>query len=125
MWKRRRADGIEHVFTQEDREAQLCDLEIACTQLADILTKHGEPRAADLYRVRAHNAATLLSNGFDKVDLNEVAGQFPEEPNWLDARALDYNAPRQPWQSEVAQIHARARKIAMDLRAVATLYRTP
>ncbi|WP_162799454.1 hypothetical protein [Nocardioides sp. 616] len=123
MWQRRRDEGVEHVFTQEDREAQLCDLEIACTRLTDLLAEHGETRAAELYRVRAQNAATLLAVGFSKSELNEVAGQFPEEPLWLDARALDYDAPRQPWQSEVAQIHAQARKIAMDLRAIATLYR--
>lgn len=123
MWKRGRDDGVEHVFTQEDREAQLCDLEIACSQLADLLAEHGEIRSAELYRVRAQNAATLLANSFSRSDLNEVAGQFPEEPLWLDARALDYDAPRQPWQSEVARIHAQARRIAMDLRAVATLYR--
>lgn len=123
MWKRRRDDGVEHVFTQEDREAQLCDLEIACGRMAELLASHGEVRAADLYRARAHNAAILLAQGFTKADLNAVAGQFPEEPFWLDARALDYHAPRQPWQSEVAQIHAQARKTAMDLRAVATLYR--
>jgi hypothetical protein len=122
MWKRRRDDGVEHVFTHQDREAQLADLEITCARMAEVLAEHGEVRAADLYRVRARNAGLLLSEGFSKADLNELAGQFPEEPVWLDPRAIDYNGPREPWQTEVAQRHAQARKIPMDLRAVSTLY---
>jgi hypothetical protein len=40
---------------------------------------------------------------------------------WLNPKAADFNAPRQPWQEEIADLHHRAAATASDLRAVARL----
>jgi hypothetical protein len=73
------------------------------------------------FRARAEAAQHLLSAGFARQDLNDVGGQFPTGPWWLNPKALDSGSPREPWQEEVATLHAEASTTATDLRAVATL----
>jgi hypothetical protein len=41
--------------------------------------------------------------------------------DWLNPKAVDFNGPREPWQEDIAKIHARAAQLALDLRAAATL----
>lgn len=121
MWRRRRDREIEHVFTQADREAQLADLESLCSRLANLFASHGEPRAAELLRAKADRAAQLLREGFTQAHLNQLGGSFPDGAWWLNTKALDYDASREPWQEEVAALHSLARTVATNLRAIATL----
>jgi hypothetical protein len=115
-------DNVEHVFTREDREAQLADLESLCSRIADAFASHNDSRAADLFRDRADFASRLLAQGFTQADLNELGGGFPDGAWWLNPKGLDYSARREPWQDEVARLHELARSAAGDLRAIATLY---
>jgi hypothetical protein len=116
-------DDVEHVFTNEDREAQLADLESLCGRMSDAFAANGDPRAAELLRAKSVHAAQLLAEGYSQADLNELGGEFPEGAWWLHPKALDYDNPREPWQDEVAMWHELARSTAGDLRAIATLYR--
>jgi hypothetical protein len=111
----------EHVFTAEDRERQVAELLRLCDQLADALAAHGDPWQAELFRARANLARALQEHGLSRENLNELAGQFPDGPWWLNPKAADLNAPREPWQEEVADLHHRATAMASDLRAVARL----
>jgi hypothetical protein len=115
------ARAIEHVFTAEDRVQQLGTLARLCDRLANLLTEHGERAEGEQFRARAEAAQHLLSAGFARQDLNDVGGQFPTGPWWLNPKALDSGSPREPWQEEVATLHAEASTTATDLRAVATL----
>lgn len=121
MWWRRRADRVEHVFTREDREAQLCDLESLCERIAVAFANHGDALAAELFAARSRAATRLLADGWDQADLNALGGQFPSV-DWLNPKYADFNGPREPWQDEVAKLHALASATASDLRAIATLY---
>jgi hypothetical protein len=114
---------VEHVFTAEDREAQLVDFDLLCERLADAFAAHDDPRAAELFRARAAGARRLQVEGFSQADLNELGGPFPAGAWWLNPKAADYNAPREPWQDDVAVLHRLASATASDLRAIATLYR--
>ena len=116
-------DGVEHVWTQDDRVAQLADMESLCQRMADLFATHQDPRAAELMAAKASHAGRLLREGFTQADLNELGGQFPDGAWWLNPKALDYDNPRDPWQDEVAELHNHARAVAMDLRSVATMYR--
>jgi hypothetical protein len=102
-WNRsRRAPGTS--LTPEDREAQLCDLELLCDRIADLLAEHGDTYNADLIGARADGARELQATGYSQSELNELAGGFPSGPDWLNPKALDYGAPRKPWQDEVARL---------------------
>ncbi len=112
---------IEHVFTVEDRLRQLGALRDLCARITVLLTEHGDVPEAEQFRLRAETAERLLSVGFVRSDLNDVGGQFPPGPWWLNPKAADFNAPREPWQDEVARLHAEASETAQELRATATL----
>jgi hypothetical protein len=84
---------------------------------------HGDMPAAELFRARAITASRLLAEGWTQADLNELGGEFPDGAWWLNPKALDYDAPREAWQNDVAILHEYARMAALDLRAIATLYR--
>jgi hypothetical protein len=117
-------DGrVEHLWTHDDRLAQLADLESLCSRMAALFAAHRDSRAAELLSAKAAHAARLLHEGFEQPDLNALGGQFPDAAWWLNPKALDYNASREPWQDEVAQLHQHARAVALDLRSLATLYR--
>lgn len=110
----------EHRFTDDDRKRQLETLARLCTQVADLLASHGEGWHADALGDRADEARRLLENGFTKEELNVVAGQFPDGPDWLHPKFADYNGPRADWQETVADLMDQAGRVALDLRAVAT-----
>jgi hypothetical protein len=113
--------SIEHVWTHDDRMAQLADLQSLCSRLAELFSAHQDARAAELMAAKAAHAARLLVSGFNQSDLNELGGQYPEAASWLNPKALDYDA-REPWQEQVADLHRHARAVALDLRSRATLY---
>ena len=112
---------IEHVFTLGDRVRQLEALRGLCDRISVLLTEHGHAAEAGQFRVRAQTAERLLAVGFDRSDLNDVGGRFPPGPWWLNPKAADFDAPREPWQSEVSSLHADATETAQNLRATATL----
>lgn len=121
MPEEEQSDYVEHVFTREDREVQLADLDSICARIADAFAAHGDLRAAEVFRDRADLATRLLAQGFSQADLNELGGEFPDGAWWLNPKAADYNARREPWQDEVASLHELARSTAGNLRAIATL----
>jgi hypothetical protein len=98
--------GSWHEFTPEDREARLCDLELLCDRIADLLAEHGDTYNAELIRARADRARELQARSYTQAKLNELAGAFPTGPDWLNPKALDYGEHRKPWQNEVARLHA-------------------
>jgi len=118
----RRRDDVEHVWTDDDRVAQLADMESLCGRMGALFAEHQDSRAAELMAAKAAHAGDLLREGFTQADLNELGGQFPVGAWWLNPKALDYNSPRDPWQDEVAKLHGHARAVALDLRSLATLY---
>jgi hypothetical protein len=118
-------EDVEHVFTREEREAQLTRLEILCNNLADAFAAHGHPHEARLFRGRAHLAERARREGYRQADLNEVGGPFPNGPSWLDPRATDCGLQREPWQDEVAILHAQARSAALEVRSIATVRHRP
>lgn len=96
---------VDHVFTPEDREAQLADVESLCRRMADAFGANGDPRASELLGAKADHAAQLLADGYSQADLNELGREFPEGAWWLHPKALDYDNPREPWQDQVAILH--------------------
>lgn len=88
--------GVEHVWTHDDRVAQLADMESLCRRMSDLFAAHQDPRAAELMAARASQARRLLRDGFTRADLNELGGQFPDGAWWLNPKALDYDNPREP-----------------------------
>lgn len=112
---------VEHVFTVEDRLRQLGVLQERCARIAALLAEHGEVAEAELFRTRADAAERLLSVGFVRSDLNDVGGRFPPGPWWLNPKAAAFDAPREPWQDEMARLHAAARETAQKLRSTAIL----
>jgi hypothetical protein len=104
------------------REAQLADIESLCRRLSVLFAANRDSRAAELLSAKAAHAARLLRDGYTQSDLNELGGDFPDGAGWLNPKSLDYNAAREPWQDEVAQLHGLARALALDLRSTATLY---
>jgi hypothetical protein len=119
----RRGDSVEYAFTREDREAQLADLERLCEQLAVLYESGGEPWTAQAFRSRATKARHLSTQGWSQADLTDLGGRFPWGGWWLEPRAADYDARREPWQEEAARLYPLAKAVADDLRSVATLYR--
>lgn len=113
---------IERVWTSDGREAHLADRECLCERMSALFAANGDSRAAELLGSRAAHAARLVRDGFEQADLNALGGEFPDGAWWLNPKALDDNAAREPWQDEVAELHGLARKVALDLRSVATLY---
>lgn len=103
--------------------AQLADLELLCGDLADLYAANGDSNSAAAFAERSERAASLQQTGWSRADLNELGGQFPDGGWWLNPKAADFNAPRQPWQDEVARIYPLAKATAGDLRATATLYK--
>ena len=71
--------------------------------------------------MRADHAEQLLTMGFARSDVNDVGSQFPAGPWWLNPKATDFDAPLEPWQDEVARLHAEATEVAQNLRAIGTL----
>jgi hypothetical protein len=112
---------VQHVFTTEDRERQVSELLRLCDQLADALAAHGDSWHAESFQARANLARALQEHGLSRENLNELGGQFPDGPLWLNPKAADFNAPREPWQEEIADLHRRAAATASDLRAVGRL----
>jgi len=113
---------VEHVWTRDDRLAQLSDLESSCDRLATLFATHADPRAAELFEAKAALARRLAAEGFSQAKLNSLGGEFPEGAWWLNPKAADFDAPREKWQDEVALLHKHARAVAIDLRSIATLY---
>ncbi len=90
-----------------------------CIRLAEGFEGH-DPLAATEFRERAERAESLLATGFDQADLNLLAGQFPMGAWWLNPKAQDYDAPREPWQDDVADLHHRGSALARELRSIGT-----
>jgi hypothetical protein len=103
-----------------DRITQLTLLRAMCDQLADAFIVRSDPRSAELFRARADGASRLLADGFVQSDLNELGGQFPSGPAWLHPRAIDVSPLREPWQRQIARLHATATALAGELRSIGT-----
>ena len=112
-----------HHFTDEDRKVQLADLELLCGDLAQLYAENGDSITAAAFADRSERAASLQQTGWTRADLNDLGGQFPDGGWWLNPKAADFNAPRTPWQDEVARIYPLAKNTADNLRATATLYK--
>lgn len=119
FWRRQQ----EHPFAEGDRMSQLADLEVLCRELAQLYSENGDSNTAAAFFERSEQAASLQRTGWTRNDLNELGGQFPDGGWWLNPKAADFNAPRDPWQDEVARLYPLAKATADDLRATATLYK--
>lgn len=107
-------------YGDDERRRQVEELAKLCWSLAEILRAHGEEWPASMFAERAQAADRLIADGWDQAALTDLGARFPEGVEWLNPKAVDYGAARQPWQEEVAAIHAKARRLALDVRAVAT-----
>jgi hypothetical protein len=115
-------DDVEHVWTHDDRLAQLTAMEPVCRRMADLFATHRDSSAAELVSARAEAAARLLRDGFSQADLDEAfGGGFPAPASWLQPKSYDFHARRQAWQDEAAELFERAAALASDLHSVATL----
>lgn len=106
------------MFTHAERIVQLTAFADLCEQMARLLAAHGDQYRSTLFSERATRARDLPAAPFTKQDLDEVGGQFPDGPAWIDARA---ETRKQPWQDEFAVLYREAQKQAMNMRAVAML----
>ena len=107
--------------TPADRIAQLERLSELSHQVAASLRENGQSRPADLYEDLAEAAETLLRDGFTQRELSAVSTMLPNEPSWLDPRAVDYNAPRAAWQNDLVTQVTECRRTALDLRTLRDL----
>jgi hypothetical protein len=108
-------------YTDAERRDQLEELARLCAAMAEALREHGETWPAGMYQERADLAERLLATGLDQGSLTELGARFPTAPHWLNAKAVDFGLAREPWQDEVAALHALASRLAMEVRATATL----
>ena len=107
-------------YSDDERREQLGQLAGLCSALAAALTSHGDSWQASMFAGRAELANRLLRAGWDREALTTLSAQFPAGPDWLNPKAVDFGAPREPWQDEVAALHAQASRVALEVRAVAT-----
>ena len=113
---------VEHVWTYDERLAQLTAMETVCRRMADLFAAHRDSSAAEVVSARAEAAARLLRGGFSQADLDDAfGGAFPAPASWLQPKSYDFHARRQPWQDEGAELFERAAALASDLHSVATL----
>jgi hypothetical protein len=98
---------------------ELRELSTCCSELGQLFRDHGEQWYAAAYDSLGERALHLSDQDFEQSDLNSFSEGFPT-PEWLEPKSLDYNAPRSSWQERAAELHARARTVALDLRTIAT-----
>lgn len=107
-------------YSDEDRRRQLGELGDLCSSIAEALRTNGDTRSASAFEERTQLAQRCLASGWDQRSLNDIGARFPSGPDWLNPKAVDFGSPREPWQEEVAVLHARASRLALAVRAVAT-----
>lgn len=112
-------EPLPHTWTRDERLAQIREFADVCAGLAAGFEGHDSLTSGEFLE-RSERAESLLANGFDQADLNVLAGQFPMGAWWLNPKASDYNAPREPWQESVAELHERGSALARELRSIAT-----
>lgn len=113
--------GVRHYWTDDERHRQLRDLEALSDLLAKLLDANHDPREAEPFRACAHQARSLLAQGFTQAGLNDLGYAYPDGPWWLNTKASDY-ASREPWQDEVAEVHAQASEAARNIRSIGTTH---
>ena len=99
-------------YSDDQRHHQLIQLAGLRAALSEALGSHGEPWQASLFQERAVLANHLDSAGWDPESLSAVRAPFPSRPDWLHLKA---EAPREPWHGEVAVLHAKAPRLALEL----------
>lgn len=107
-------------YSDAERRRQLGGLAGLCSSIAQALREHGETWSASAFEERAQLAQHCRTSGWDQQSLNQVGARFPTGPDWLNPKAVDFGRPREPWQEEVADLHARASRLALAVRATAT-----
>ena len=108
------------MYSDDERRHQLTQLAGLCSTISQALRAHGETWPASKFEERAELANRLVAAGWNRDSLTEASAQFPSGPGWLNPKGVDFGAPREPWQEEVAALHAQAARLALELRAVAT-----
>ena len=112
--------NLAREYSDDERRQQLERLAGLSSAMSEALSLHGESWPASMFADRAELANRLLRAGWDREALTNLSAQFPACPDWLNPKAVDFGAPREPWQDEVAALHSRASRVALELRAVAT-----
>jgi hypothetical protein len=106
-------------YTAEDRVEQLRQFASACGHLADrFAERHLSDSAA--YRAASATATELLPGPVDLERLKALVLIVPPAPGWLHPKALDFNAPRDAWQAEVASWREVLDGLVIELRSLAT-----
>jgi hypothetical protein len=110
--------GVVRMYSLCDRVTQLRAFEDACAGAGALFSEHGPQDWGRAYTSVAHEVRRLLDGGFTEQDLREAAEAVPGRLPWLHPKYADYNAPREPWQDEVAVHVEVADRLALALRAV-------
>lgn len=98
--------------------SQLAIVRRLSAEIADLYRANDAARLADQYTAMALAASELLASGFDQSALSSLSAMTPGRPDWLNAKAADFDARREPWQDEVASLDAEHRSAALNLRVV-------
>jgi hypothetical protein len=115
--------GTPHEYDDRDRRAQLQTLADASARLSVLFGENGDTDRASGFARIADSAANLLGAAFSHDDLKALAFALPHEPEWLNPKYLDFDGPREAWQDDVAKLDSSARRVALELRAIATYER--
>ncbi|MGH2393888.1 MAG: hypothetical protein ACRDGH_10425, partial [Candidatus Limnocylindria bacterium] len=108
-----------HWYTAQDRVEQLRQFASACEHLADLFAERHLSDAA-AYRAASATATELLPGPVDLERVKALDLIVPPAPGWLHPKALDFNAPRDAWQAEVARSRQVLDGLVIALRSLAT-----
>ncbi|MDO8388935.1 MAG: hypothetical protein Q7V57_00475 [Actinomycetota bacterium] len=105
-------------MSDHDRRSEVERVRELSTQLSAAYRTNGVGHLADQYEYMASVASALLASTSDQPMLNNLSAMTPGGPDWLNPKAADFGALREPWQDEVAVLDAAHREAALELRVI-------
>lgn len=110
--------GHDALVSDYERRSQVERVRELSAQISATYRANGATRLADQYEAMASAASLLLASSFDQSALSNLSAMTPGRPDWLNPKAADFGALREPWQGEVAGLDAAHRDAALDLRVI-------
>ena len=96
--------GPVHVYTADDRVAQLRTLTSRCREASRPFDEHGYLEVGSGLRSLGSSAETCLDSGFDESDLRDLAHFRVSLPDWLHPKIAAYAFRPESWQEAVGKL---------------------
>ncbi|WP_432571420.1 hypothetical protein [Kineococcus sp. SYSU DK005] len=102
-------------YSARQRTEQLRALAELCARLESLLSFEG--RGGEHFGRYRRVVQSLLDEGWNADDLQQLGPHLPALPVQTNGKALDSPGAWTPWLEEVAATHRRAQDVALHLRA--------